>query len=65
MLARFFSLKIDFFIKSILHIFFHRQYREDESQSEEDDYRSLDASLTYKGLLMVWGYTTHKYFFIK
>ncbi|XP_035886606.1 centrosomal protein of 70 kDa isoform X2 [Phyllostomus discolor] len=29
-----------------------QQYREDESQSEEDDYRSLDASLTYKGLLM-------------
>ncbi|XP_025874322.1 centrosomal protein of 70 kDa isoform X2 [Vulpes vulpes] len=30
-----------------------QQYKEDESQSEEEkDYRSLDASPTYKGLLM-------------
>ncbi|XP_008982010.1 centrosomal protein of 70 kDa isoform X2 [Callithrix jacchus] len=30
-----------------------RQYKEDESQSEEEkDYRNLDASPTYKGLLM-------------
>lgn len=37
------------------NLFFHRQYKEDESQSEEDDYSSLDASPTYKGLLLVQG----------
>ncbi|KAF5921904.1 hypothetical protein HPG69_013078, partial [Diceros bicornis minor] len=42
-----------FFIRSTLHISFHRQYKEDESQSEEEkDYRSLDAPPTCKGLLM-------------
>ncbi|XP_043330215.1 centrosomal protein of 70 kDa isoform X2 [Cervus elaphus] len=29
-----------------------QQYKEDESQSEEEDYRSLSASPTYNGLLM-------------
>uniref|UniRef100_A0A452DNT9 Centrosomal protein of 70 kDa n=1 Tax=Capra hircus TaxID=9925 RepID=A0A452DNT9_CAPHI len=47
----FFSFGDNFFIKT-LHVFFHRLYKEDESQSEEEDYRSLSASPTYNGLLM-------------
>ncbi|KAF6098891.1 centrosomal protein 70 [Phyllostomus discolor] len=43
---------IDYYESKIRKLHKQRQYREDESQSEEDDYRSLDASLTYKGLLM-------------
>ncbi|XP_036995316.2 centrosomal protein of 70 kDa [Artibeus jamaicensis] len=42
---------IDYYESKIRKLHKQRQYREDESQSEED-YRSLDASLTYKGLLM-------------
>ncbi|XP_045056003.2 centrosomal protein of 70 kDa isoform X2 [Desmodus rotundus] len=39
--------------KRVPHTILDRQqYREDESQSEDDDYRSLEASPTYKGLLM-------------
>ncbi|XP_045713168.1 centrosomal protein of 70 kDa [Phyllostomus hastatus] len=43
---------IDYYESKIRKLHKQRQYREDESQSEDDDYRSLDASLTYKGLLM-------------
>ncbi|XP_036917087.1 centrosomal protein of 70 kDa [Sturnira hondurensis] len=43
---------IDYYESKIRKLHKQRQYREDESQSEEDDCRSLDASLTYKGLLM-------------
>lgn len=51
-----FSFEDRFFVRSTHRVSFHRQYKEDESQSEEEkDYRSLDASPTYKGLLMVWG----------
>ncbi|XP_065396062.1 centrosomal protein of 70 kDa isoform X6 [Macaca fascicularis] len=44
---------IDYYESKIRKIHTQRQYKEDESQSEEEnDYRSLDASPTYKGLLM-------------
>lgn len=43
---------IDYYESKIRKLHKQRQSREDESQSEEEDYRSLDASLTYKGLLM-------------
>ncbi|XP_068402086.1 centrosomal protein of 70 kDa isoform X2 [Eschrichtius robustus] len=42
---------IDYYESKIRKFHKQRQYREDESQSEED-YRSLSASPTYKGLLM-------------
>lgn len=59
-LTRYNFCQLDFFedrfLISILPIFFHRQYKEYESQSEEEtNYRSFDGSPTYKGLLMVWG----------
>ncbi|XP_049726164.1 centrosomal protein of 70 kDa isoform X3 [Elephas maximus indicus] len=42
-----------FFIRSAPHISFYRLWKEDESQSEEEkDHTSLDASPSYKGLLM-------------
>ncbi|XP_018879905.1 centrosomal protein of 70 kDa [Gorilla gorilla gorilla] len=44
---------IDYYESKIRKIHTQRQYKEDESQSEEEnDYRNLDASPTYKGLLM-------------
>ncbi|KAM8922404.1 centrosomal protein of 70 kDa isoform 2-T4 [Lycaon pictus] len=44
---------IDYYESKIRKFQKQRQYKEDESQSEEEkDYRSLDASPTYKGLLM-------------
>uniref|UniRef100_A0A2I3MQF5 Centrosomal protein of 70 kDa n=1 Tax=Papio anubis TaxID=9555 RepID=A0A2I3MQF5_PAPAN len=44
---------IDYYESKIRKIHTQRQYKEDEGQSEEEnDYRSLDASPTYKGLLM-------------
>ncbi|XP_016062544.1 PREDICTED: centrosomal protein of 70 kDa isoform X1 [Miniopterus natalensis] len=43
---------IDYYESKIRKLHKQRQYKEDESQSEDDDYRSLDASPTYKGLLM-------------
>ncbi|XP_011916711.1 PREDICTED: centrosomal protein of 70 kDa isoform X6 [Cercocebus atys] len=44
---------IDYYESKIRKIHTQRQYKEDESQSEEEnDYGSLDASPTYKGLLM-------------
>ncbi|XP_064234807.1 centrosomal protein of 70 kDa isoform X2 [Aotus nancymaae] len=44
---------IDYYESKIRNIHMQRQYKEDESQSEEEkDYRNLDASPTYKGLLM-------------
>ncbi|XP_053785813.1 centrosomal protein of 70 kDa isoform X5 [Desmodus rotundus] len=43
---------IDYYESKIRKLHKQRQYREDESQSEDDDYRSLEASPTYKGLLM-------------
>ncbi|XP_006907261.1 centrosomal protein of 70 kDa isoform X3 [Pteropus alecto] len=44
---------IDYYECKIRKFLKQRQYNEDESQSEEErDYRSLDASPTYKGLLM-------------
>ncbi|XP_012604580.1 centrosomal protein of 70 kDa isoform X2 [Microcebus murinus] len=44
---------IDYYECKIKKIHTQRQYKEDESQSEEEkDYRNLDASPTYKGLLM-------------
>nr|XP_011719889.1 centrosomal protein of 70 kDa isoform X1 [Macaca nemestrina] len=44
---------IDYYESKIRKIHTQRQHKEDESQSEEEnDYRSLDASPTYKGLLM-------------
>lgn len=47
---------IDYYESKIRRFHEQRRYKEDESQSEEEkDYRSLDASATYKGLLMVWG----------
>ncbi|XP_059955608.1 centrosomal protein of 70 kDa isoform X3 [Mesoplodon densirostris] len=42
---------IDYYESKIRKFREQRQYKEDESQSEED-YRSLSASPTYKGLLM-------------
>ncbi|XP_049566055.1 centrosomal protein of 70 kDa isoform X3 [Orcinus orca] len=42
---------IDYYESKIRKFHKQRQYEEDESQSEED-YRSLSASPTYKGLLM-------------
>ncbi|XP_045395168.1 centrosomal protein of 70 kDa isoform X2 [Lemur catta] len=44
---------IDYYESKIRKIHKQRQYKEDDSQSEEEkDYRNLDASPTYKGLLM-------------
>lgn len=43
---------IDYYESKIRKLHKQRQYKEDESQSEDDDYISLDASPTYKGLLM-------------
>ncbi|XP_014707479.2 centrosomal protein of 70 kDa [Equus asinus] len=44
---------IDYYESKIRRFHEQRRYKEDESQSEEEkDYRSLDASATYKGLLM-------------
>ncbi|XP_036075213.1 centrosomal protein of 70 kDa isoform X2 [Rousettus aegyptiacus] len=44
---------IDYYECKIRKFLKQRQYNEDESQSEEErDYRSFDASPTYKGLLM-------------
>uniref|UniRef100_A0A673TG98 Centrosomal protein of 70 kDa n=1 Tax=Suricata suricatta TaxID=37032 RepID=A0A673TG98_SURSU len=44
---------IDYYESKIRKLHKQRLYKEDESPSEEEkDYRSLDASLTYKGLLM-------------
>ncbi|XP_040492699.1 centrosomal protein of 70 kDa isoform X2 [Ursus maritimus] len=44
---------IDYYECKIRKLHEQRQYKENESQSEEEkDYRSLDASPTYKGLLM-------------
>ncbi|XP_011813526.1 PREDICTED: centrosomal protein of 70 kDa isoform X3 [Colobus angolensis palliatus] len=44
---------IDYYESKIRKIHTQRQYKEDGSQSEEEnDYRNLDASPTYKGLLM-------------
>ncbi|XP_033068414.1 centrosomal protein of 70 kDa isoform X2 [Trachypithecus francoisi] len=44
---------IDYYESKIRKIHTQRQYKEDESQSEEENhYRNLDASPTYKGLLM-------------
>ncbi|XP_069329279.1 centrosomal protein of 70 kDa isoform X1 [Eulemur rufifrons] len=44
---------IDYYESKIRKIHTQRQYKEDDSQSEEEkDYRNLDASPTYKGLLM-------------
>ncbi|XP_039693218.1 centrosomal protein of 70 kDa isoform X3 [Pteropus medius] len=44
---------IDYYECKIRKFLKQRQYNEDESQSEEErDYRSLDTSPTYKGLLM-------------
>lgn len=43
---------IDYYESKIRKLHKQRQYKEDESQSEEDDYSSLDASPTYKGLLL-------------
>lgn len=42
---------IDYYESKIRKLHKQRQYKEDESQSEED-YSSLDASPTYKGLLL-------------
>ncbi|XP_008846677.1 centrosomal protein of 70 kDa [Nannospalax galili] len=43
---------IDYYESKIRKIHTQRQYKEDESQSEEDkDYRNMDASPCYKGLL--------------
>ncbi|XP_044108207.1 centrosomal protein of 70 kDa isoform X5 [Neovison vison] len=45
---------IDYYECKIRKLHKQRQYKENESLSEEEkDYRSLDASPTYKGLLMV------------
>ncbi|KAM9696118.1 centrosomal protein of 70 kDa isoform 1-T11 [Dama dama] len=43
---------IDYYESKIRKFHKQRQYKEDESQSEEEDYRSLSASPTYNGLLM-------------
>ncbi|XP_037700020.1 centrosomal protein of 70 kDa isoform X3 [Choloepus didactylus] len=44
---------IDYYETKIRKLYKQRQYKEDESQSEEEnDYRSLDASPSYKGLLI-------------
>ncbi|XP_049484710.1 centrosomal protein of 70 kDa [Panthera uncia] len=44
---------IDYYESKIRKLHKQRVYKEDESLSEEEkDYRSFDASLTYKGLLM-------------
>uniref|UniRef100_A0A8C9A6S8 Centrosomal protein of 70 kDa n=1 Tax=Prolemur simus TaxID=1328070 RepID=A0A8C9A6S8_PROSS len=44
---------IDYYESKIRKIHKQRQYKEDDSQSEEEkDYRNLDALPTYKGLLM-------------
>uniref|UniRef100_G1TFX0 Centrosomal protein of 70 kDa n=1 Tax=Oryctolagus cuniculus TaxID=9986 RepID=G1TFX0_RABIT len=44
---------IDYFESKIRKIHTQRQYKDDESRSEEEkEYRSLNASPTYKGLLM-------------
>ncbi|XP_003476561.2 centrosomal protein of 70 kDa isoform X2 [Cavia porcellus] len=44
---------IDYYESKIRKIFTQRQYRKDESQSEEEkDYRNLNVSRPYKGLLM-------------
>ncbi|XP_039074135.1 centrosomal protein of 70 kDa isoform X2 [Hyaena hyaena] len=44
---------IDYYESKIRKLHKQRQCKEDESLSDEEkDYRSLDASLTYKGLLM-------------
>ncbi|KAK2507251.1 hypothetical protein MC885_008461 [Smutsia gigantea] len=43
---------IDYYESKIRRFHKQRQCKEDESQSEEDDYRSLGASPNYKGLLM-------------
>uniref|UniRef100_A0A8C2V009 Centrosomal protein of 70 kDa n=1 Tax=Chinchilla lanigera TaxID=34839 RepID=A0A8C2V009_CHILA len=45
---------IDYYESKIRKIHKQRQYKKDESQSEEEkDYRNLNASLPYKGLLTV------------
>ncbi|MXQ82345.1 hypothetical protein E5288_WYG011075 [Bos mutus] len=43
---------IDYYESKIRKFHKQRLYKEDESQSEEEDYRSLSASPTYNGLLM-------------
>ncbi|XP_057354755.1 centrosomal protein of 70 kDa isoform X2 [Manis pentadactyla] len=43
---------IDYYESKIRRFHKQRQCREDESQAEEDDYRSLDTSPNYKSLLM-------------
>ncbi|XP_037666446.1 LOW QUALITY PROTEIN: centrosomal protein of 70 kDa-like [Choloepus didactylus] len=44
---------IDYYETKIRKFYKQRQYKEDESQSEEENnYRSLDASPSYKGLLI-------------
>lgn len=43
---------IDYYESKIRKLHKQRQYKEDESPSEDDDYSSLDASPTYKGLLL-------------
>lgn len=44
---------IDYYESKLRKLHKQRHYKEDESQSEEEkDYRSFDASPTYKGLLM-------------
>lgn len=44
---------IDYYESKIRKINKQRQYKEDESQSEDEkDYRNMDASPNYKGLLM-------------
>lgn len=43
---------IDYYESKIRKLHEQRQYKEDENQSEDDDYSSLDVSPTYKGLLL-------------